>query len=94
MVYLFLQVFLIVSMLVLLALTSLLIYLKNKMFMIVIIFIAIVQFVLIYYGGELFRTVGLSFKEIEIMLLCAFSVIPVELFRKIYLKKNNKLGHV
>lgn len=67
---------------------------KNKMFMIVIIFIAIVQFVLIYYGGELFRTVGLSFKEIEIMLLCAFSVIPVELFRKIYLKKNNKLGHV
>ena len=67
---------------------------KNKMFMIVILFIAIVQFVLIYYGGELFRTVGLSFKEIEIMLLCAFSVIPVELFRKIYLKKNNKLGHV
>ena len=67
---------------------------KNKMFMIVIIFIAIVQFILIYYGGELFRTVGLSFKEIEIMLLCAFSVIPVELFRKIYLKKNNKLGHV
>ena len=67
---------------------------KNKMFMIVILFIAVVQFVLIYYGGELFRTVGLSFKEIEIMLLCAFSVIPVELFRKIYLKKNNKLGHV
>ena len=67
---------------------------KNKMFMIVILFIAIVQFILIYYGGELFRTVGLSFKEIEIMLLCAFSVIPVELFRKIYLKKNNKLGHV
>ena len=62
--------------------------------MIVILFIAIVQFILIYYGGELFRTVGLSFKEIEIMLLCAFSVIPVELFRKIYLKKNNKLGHV
>ena len=67
---------------------------KNKMFMIVILFIAVVQFILIYYGGELFRTVGLSFKEIEIMLLCAFSVIPVELFRKIYLKKNNKLGHV
>lgn len=67
---------------------------KNKMFMVVILFIAVVQFVLIYYGGELFRTVGLSFKEIEIMLLCAFSVIPVELFRKIYLKKNNKLGHV
>ena len=67
---------------------------KNKMFLIVILFIVVVQFILIYYGGELFRTVGLSFKEIEIMLFCAFSVIPVELFRKICLKRKHKLGHV
>lgn len=67
---------------------------KNRMFMLVILFIVIVQFILIYYGGELFRTVGLSFKEIEIMLFCAFSVIPVELFRKICLKRKHKLGHV
>ena len=67
---------------------------KNKMFLIVILFIVVVQFILIYYGGELFRTVGLSFKEIEIMLFCAFSVIPAELFRKIYLKKKHKLGNV
>ena len=59
-----------------------------------ILFIVIVQFILIYYGGELFRTVGLSFKEIEIMLFCAFSVIPVEVFRKICLKRKHKLGHV
>ena len=43
--------------------------LKNKMFIFIISLIVIVQIILIYYGGELFRTVGLSLKEFEIMLL-------------------------
>ena len=56
--------------------------LSNKVFLGVIIFIVIVQVILIYYGGDLFRTTSLSLKEIEIMLVCAFSVIPVEFLRK------------
>ncbi len=68
--------------------------LSNKVFLGVIIFIVIVQVILIYYGGDLFRTTSLSLKEIEIMLICAFSVIPVELIRKIYLKSKRKLGCV
>ncbi len=68
--------------------------LSNKVFLGVIIFIVIVQVILIYYGGDLFRTTSLSLKEIEIMLVCAFSVIPVEFFRKIYLKSKGKLGCV
>ncbi len=68
--------------------------LSNKVFLGVIIFIVIVQVLLIYYGGDLFRTTSLSLKEIEIMLVCAFSVIPVEFFRKIYLKSKGKLGCV
>ena len=68
--------------------------LSNKVFMAIILFIVIVQVILIYYGGELFRTTSLSLKEIEIMLFCAFSVIPVELLRKIYLKSKGKLGCV
>ncbi len=68
--------------------------LSNKVFLGVIIFIVIVQVLLIYYGGDLFRTTSLSLKEIEIMLVCAFSVIPVEFFRKIYLKNKGKLGCV
>lgn len=68
--------------------------LSNKVFVVVIIFIVIVQIVLIYYGGDLFRTTSLSVKEIEIMLLCAFSVVPVEFFRKLYLKSKGKLGCV
>ena len=68
--------------------------LSNKVFLGVIIFIVIVQVLLIYYGGDLFRTTSLSLKEIEIMLIWAFSVIPVEVFRKLYLKSKGKLGCV
>lgn len=68
--------------------------LSNKVFVVVIIFIVIVQIVLIYYGGDLFRTTSLSVKEIEIMLVCAFSVVPVEFLRKLYLKSKGKLGCV
>ena len=68
--------------------------LSNKVFMIVIAFIILVQIILIYFGGDLFRTTSLSLKEIEIMIICAFSVIPVELIRKIYLKSKGKLGCV
>ncbi len=67
---------------------------RNKVFMIVIFFIIVVQTILIYYGGDLFRTTGLAVHEIEIMLLCAFTVIPAELLRKIYLKKRKRLGSV
>lgn len=59
---------------------------KNKMFLIIISFIAIVQVILIYYGGNLFRTSGLDFLEFEIMILLAFTVIPIDWIRKLYLR--------
>ena len=68
--------------------------LSNKVFIIVIAFIVVVQVILIYFGGDLFRTTSLSLKEVEIMLICAFSVIPVEFLRKLYLKSKGKLGCV
>lgn len=62
--------------------------LKNKIFIIIIAFIAIVQIILIYYGGEVFRTTGLTIYEFEVMILLAFSIIPFDIVRKIILKKN------
>lgn len=59
---------------------------KNKVFLAIMIFIVVVQVILIYYGGSLFRTTGLSFKEFQIMILIAGSVIPVDFIRKIYLR--------
>ena len=63
---------------------------KNRAFLIIISFITIVQISLIYFGGNLFRTFGLTFKELFIMLILAITVIPIDWIRKIYLKKQNK----
>ena len=62
--------------------------LKNKVFIIIISFIVIVQVILIYFGGEMFRTSGLTFFEFEVMILFSFSVIPFDEIRKIILKKK------
>ncbi|MEG1016139.1 MAG: HAD-IC family P-type ATPase, partial [Bacilli bacterium] len=66
---------------------------KNKVFLLVTIFIILVQILLIYYGGSLFRTTGLTLIEFQIMILISFSIVPVDILRKLYLKKtNNKNG--
>ena len=62
--------------------------LRNKIFIIILTFIAVVQIILIYYGGEVFRTTGLTIYEFEVMILLAFSIIPFDILRKIILKKN------
>ena len=64
--------------------------LKNKMFILVITFIIIVQVVLMYYAGTMFRTIPLSIKEFVIMLAFAFTVVPVDIIRKIICKKQGK----
>lgn len=68
--------------------------LKNKVFLIIILFILIVQIILIYYGGNLFRTAGLTYTEFLIMLLLSATVIPVDWLRKCYLRKKGQVGGV
>ena len=67
---------------------------ENKVFVVTILFIVIVQVILIYYGGDLFRTAGLTIREFEIMLLLALTVVPVDWFRKIYLRLHGMKGGV
>ncbi len=62
--------------------------LKNKIFIFIITLIIIIQIILIYYGGSVFRTAGLTLKEFEIMILCAFTVIPFDWLRKIFIRKK------
>ena len=61
----------------------------NKVFIITISFIVLVQLYLIYHGGELFRTYGLTGKELFLVLLLASSVIPIDFLRKIMIKKKH-----
>ena len=67
---------------------------KNKAFLIVILFIVIIQIYLIYYGGEVFRTVGLSLYEFNMMILISMTVIPVDFLRKVLLRLRGIKGGV
>ena len=67
---------------------------KNRVFLAIMIFVIIVQIILIYYGGELFRTVGLNFKEFQIMIFLAATVIPIDWMRKLYLRSKGCIGGV
>lgn len=67
---------------------------KNKVFLMIIIFILAVQIYLIYYGGDLFRAYGLNTFEFEIMILLSLTVVPIDWLRKIYLRKRGEIGGV
>lgn len=61
---------------------------KNKVFIFIISFIIVIQIILIYYGGNMFRTYGLTLKELIITILLALTVIPVDWIRKLYLRSK------
>ena len=60
---------------------------KNKVFLFIIFMISVIEVILLYYGGELFRTTGLTIYEFEIMILISLSIIPFDMIRKIIIKK-------
>ena len=66
---------------------------KNKVFILIITFIIGMQIIMIYYGGHLFRTSGLTIRELIITILLAFTVIPVDNLRKLIMRiKGIKRG--
>ena len=67
---------------------------KNKVFLAIIFMIIIIQIYLMYYGGNIFRTTGLTFKEFNIMILLSMTVIPIDFMRKIYLRWCGNIGGV
>ena len=63
---------------------------KNKIFIVIISFIIIIQIIMIYYGGNIFRTSGLTIKELLTTILIASSVIPIDFIRKLILRSKGK----
>jgi calcium-translocating P-type ATPase len=59
----------------------------NKNFLLILGLITIIQIILVYFGGEVFKCYGLELKKWGIVLLLAASIIPVDVFRKIYFAK-------
>ncbi len=67
--------------------------LKNKIFIVIMTLIVVIQTILIYFGGSMFRTTYLLPNEFIIMIILAMTVIPYDFLRKIILKLyNKKLG--
>jgi len=63
---------------------------KNKPFGIIMLLISVIQILMIYYGGTVFRTSPLLLSEISYVLLLAFSVIPFEFIRRVFTKLSKK----
>lgn len=61
---------------------------ENKKFLIVMGSIAIVQTVIIQFGGEVFSTVPMSLNHFLLALLIAFLIIPVDMIKKTICKKK------
>ena len=63
--------------------------LKNKIFLFIILFVALTQILLIYYGGNVFRTTGLSLFELLLIIFISLTVVPVDWLRKYLFKKRH-----
>ena len=61
---------------------------SNKVFICIMSFITVVQIILIHYGGSVFRTTGLTFKEFVVMFVIALTVIPIDWIRKILYRRK------
>lgn len=56
---------------------------KNKVFIFIMAFIFVSQLYLIYFGGSLFRTFGLTLNELIFILCLSLTVIPVDMLKKL-----------
>ena len=59
---------------------------KNHGFWKVILLIVVVQVIMADFGGEILRCYGLVGKEWVVVVVLAFTIIPVDLIRKAVLK--------
>jgi Ca2+-transporting ATPase len=62
--------------------------LRNQVFIIIFTFIIIVQIYIIYHGGVLFRTYGLTLNELLLVIILSLTALPIDFIRKILMKKN------
>lgn len=61
---------------------------ENKIFLLIILFIIIVQISITYSGITIFQTTRINIKELLITIVLSFSIIPLDIIRKIIEKKT------
>ena len=63
---------------------------KNRPFILIMAFISVIQIIMIYYGGQAFRTLPLTASELFRVILLAASVVPFEMIRRIIYKLKSR----
>jgi magnesium-transporting ATPase (P-type) len=63
---------------------------ENRAFIGIMILVTIIQLCMIYFGGKLFRAAPLSISELSLVVILAIMVIPIELFRRYWIKISPK----
>lgn len=61
----------------------------NKPFIFIILLICVVQILMTYFGGAFIGTAGLDLKEWSIVISMAMLIVPVDIARKLLIKKFN-----
>ena len=67
---------------------------RNRMFLIIMVVVTVIQLSMVYYGGELFRAAGLQLRELALVTALAATVILADTVRKLILRANNRKGFV
>ena len=62
----------------------------NRSFMAIMASVTAVQLVLIYFGGKMFRTTGLSLPQLVFVALLAMMVVPPDSIRKLLLNRSKR----
>lgn len=62
----------------------------NKIFIFIMALVASVQLLMIYFGGEIFRTVPLAKDEMALAAILAATVIPMDFINKIFLSYKRR----
>ncbi len=63
---------------------------KNPAFILIMTATAAVQLLIVYFGGEVFRTTPLSLRDLASALALAFAVVPFDMARKLLWRRRTK----
>lgn len=63
---------------------------KNRPFVLIMLLISAIQIIIIFYGGELFRSYPLRLNELLMVILLSLSILPFDTLRRMLMK--NKKG--
>ena len=63
---------------------------KNKSFIFITILVTVVQLLMVYFGGTVFRTAPLDIKVLGALAVLAFVILPLDTLRRVLIRPKKK----